>query len=833
MDTNSLRERGHPAQPGRCFGDVLGDHLKSPPTTYESSPFSRLVDDCVSAGLLEAVLPVIPPNAATAAHLLDNRGKIPGQYLGSVWCGLTGWTKHLTTPANVARWRLWPDAGLCIRTAVLRALDIDVEAPELASVLDALVRLRVGPGALVRTRGSSPRLAFLFRVDGPVWKRRFAFRLPGDDEIHAVELLGGGQQLVLAGQHPSGMNYGLEAPGLSGRSFTDIAILTLTQLDELWEEIQATITAAGGQIVQNSATTNYAQQDRKLNPEQTVMREIVRQRERWVPPLLGWGPGKAGEPWRISGDGLGRDDLEEDLAIYPDGIYDFGTERSHDPISLIREFGNVGADGEIEFGGSPEYGERDGQPYAVIGEWDSSVRRPSEGEALAWLSRQLGGPAIPQDATRASAMPALAEAVGQDWEKLEAAIVERHFDQVAADQAPPLRETEVSASTPFVRLTAGRVTPADLLNLPPRQWLYGYKLSRRYVTFLASPGGVGKTAFTFALALACASHKRLLHDTSRRPLRVWLYNLEDDVVELRRRLAVAIKHYSLDPSVLDNIRMNSGRDRRFRIVAAANGALVTQPDYEAVIAEMRREAIDILIVDPFLRSHGVPENENEAQDEVMRLYAQIAEETNAGILLVHHTKKGAVAGELDSLRGGSTQAGGARAAFTLAPMSVEEAEKLGIPDDQRRLHVRIDDAKNNMAPPVARAEWLKLESVSLDNGDAEYPNGDNVQVATAWTPSQVWDGSEAATEQDALAAIEAGIDGERYSIRPQDTERWAGNVLMEMFGCSSGEAKHTLVGWAKSGAIEVRDYHSEEQRKKRKGVFVTETYRPADNDIFG
>lgn len=383
-------------------------------------------------------------------------------------------------------------------------------------------------------------------------------------------------------------------------------------------------------------------------------------------------------------------------------------------------------------------------------------------------------------------------------------------------------------------LISGRVDPSDLIGLPPRQWLYGTKISRRYVTFLASPGGVGKTAYVFAMALAAASSQALLHDAARKPLRVWIYNLEDDIVELRRRLAAAMRHYGLDAAVLDNIRLNSGRDRRFRIVQAKDGQFVVLPDFRGVIDEMRREQVDILIVDPYLRSHGVSENENEAQDEVMRLYADIAEATNAGIVLVHHTKKGAVAGEMDSLRGGSTQGGGARAAFTLSPMASEDAEKLGIPDEERRLYVRMDDAKNNMAPPAQRAEWLKLASVHLGNGTAEYPYGDNVQVATAWTPPSAWEGAEEGSEHKVLAAIESGPSpGERYSVRPQDKDRWVGDALVSLLGCTVGQAKATIEAWLKQGVIEVADYHSAEQRKKRKGVYVRKLPEIVDEDIFG
>lgn len=389
-------------------------------------------------------------------------------------------------------------------------------------------------------------------------------------------------------------------------------------------------------------------------------------------------------------------------------------------------------------------------------------------------------------------------------------------------------------------LEPGRVDFDDLNLLPPRQWLYGYKVSRGYVTFVASPGGVGKTAWVTAAALACCKGEPLLHDKPVRPLKVWLMNLEDDRIEMLRRIKAAVSHYGLDQEVFENLRINSGRDRRFIVAkqqGGEKGSVVAMPDYAAVIEVMRREAIDILIVDPYLRSHGVSENSTEGQDEVMRLYTQIAHETKAGVILVHHFKKGGAGGDMDSMRGSSTQGGSARSVLTLTPMSVEEAAKAGVDEMQRRLHVRIDDAKNNMAPPMAKAEWIKLHSVSLGNGDETYPEGDKVQVATEWKLPGAWDGVSASAlagdtgfpaevdmvELEALKAIDRGpadAVGERFAPKSQAGERWVGNLLVQHFGRSKAQAVEILRVWEKKGWIENVDYMSAAQRKTRKGVAV-------------
>lgn len=370
-------------------------------------------------------------------------------------------------------------------------------------------------------------------------------------------------------------------------------------------------------------------------------------------------------------------------------------------------------------------------------------------------------------------------------------------------------------------LAPGVIRPEDVGFIPPRQWLYGKKLSRKYTGFVASPGGVGKTAWVTTLALACASGRQLLHDKPHHPMRVWMYNLEDDIDELRRRVAAAMRFHDIPESALDNLRLNSGRDRGLKVIKMQNDSLIVQPDADALADCMRREDVELLIVDPFLRSHGVPENSNEAQDEVMRVYASIAQKTNAAILLVHHTKKGASGGDQEGMRGGGTQGGGARSVMMLAPMQAEEANKLGISERKRRLYVRVDDGKNNMAPPVESAEWFHLAGMSLDNGTPEYPEGDSVQVAHPWTPPSATAGLDPSDVDACLVEIIDGMaDGERYSARPQDKTRWAGTLLMDRLGRSPQQAAEIVRAWLQAGALEIREYESKTQRKARKGLFT-------------
>jgi hypothetical protein len=717
----------------------------------------------------KSLLPVVPADGG-----IRNAGKRPGLRNDLGWYGVAARDCVATEPL-IGQWGAM-GAGVGLRCdGQFIAIDIDTLAAEWAAQIRDMALQSLGPAP--RRIGRAPKELLLYRVNEDIGYRQIRFTdgtqqsdgRPGSGLVELLSGAGGSKWFVMHGIHPDTRRPYTWPDGLPAAD--ELTVVTLEQLDAFFALLEAelpVVSRSGSVSVDRAAV----EQD-KLRGDPDLVRSALLATPNDT--------GRIGyDEWVKTAAAL-RGALPDDYALGLD-LFEEWTESAalpHATERADRVFGSI----------SPPFGL--GADYVY-----------SQAERMGgWSGRGL--------------------VVAREWFDAEAAVPQA---LLFPESAPSLFGSEgegAGSAEPAVPLRAGKVEIGDLIGLPPRQWLLGFKVSRRYVTFVASPGGTGKTAWVFASALAAASGRALLHDRPVKPLRVWIYNLEDDLVELRRRLAAALRLHELDPSVLDNIRLNSGRDRRFRIVRQGkDGGFIVLPDYRAIIEEMKREAIDVLVVDPYLRSHGVSENENEAQDEVMRLYAQIAEETNAGVVLVHHTKKGAIAGDMDSLRGGSTQGGGARAAFTLTTMSAEEAGRFGVAEDARRQHVRIDDAKNNMAP-AGRTEWLRLASWNLENASEDYPGGDSVQVATKWTPPDAWEGLEAGSQEGALEAIGEGLEnGERYSVRPQDVDRWVGTMLMQDYGRTPSQAKYMVDQWLQSGVLGVQEYHSPSQRKTRKGLFV-------------
>lgn len=382
-------------------------------------------------------------------------------------------------------------------------------------------------------------------------------------------------------------------------------------------------------------------------------------------------------------------------------------------------------------------------------------------------------------------------------------------------------------------ITASPVDMSQLLKIPPRRWSYGTKLVRGFISILAAPAGVGKSAWSATMALDLASGKATMHDAPRGAQKVWLVNLEDPRDETLRKIAAAMRHpdKGYPEECLQNLFVDSGRDQNFIVAEEPQqGVMVATPQYEQLVREIQARKIDVLVLDPFVRAHHVNENANKSIDYVMDLFAKIADKCDISILLVHHTRKGFVGGDADSVRGSSSMVGAARVAFTLSAMSSEEAAAFNIPQDDRRSFIRVDNAKANLSKSAGDAQWIQLVSVDLCNFSEEYPKGDSVQVAMPWSPPDAWDGIDDKKANEILTAIEEGYideEGHRepYGETKQSKGRWVGYLII---GCtmdgdkptkSEEDAKKIIRKWLKDGYLEKEEYQTK-NRKTASGLVV-------------
>jgi hypothetical protein len=366
--------------------------------------------------------------------------------------------------------------------------------------------------------------------------------------------------------------------------------------------------------------------------------------------------------------------------------------------------------------------------------------------------------------------------------------------------------------------------------IPPREWLYGTRLVRRFVSVLAAPGGVGKSALALGQAASLSTGRPLLGERVHHAAPAWVLNLEDPLEELHRRLAALMRLHNLPRAALEGrIFLHSGRDRRLSIAALSPDGTVVHPDREALIAAASAASVGLIVVDPFVKSHALDENSNPHMDAAATAWAEVADRTGAAVLLVHHVRKGA-GNDVEAARGAKALTDAARSAFLLAPMDAEAGETLGVTAAERWRYVRLDDAKSNLAPRAEQALWYRLESVALGNGTPLYPAGDTVAALSPWKPASPFHGLSPAACNRALDRIAEGpepgvlyaaVRGGRHAVT-----RWAGLVLTEGFGLTVENAARVLAVWLRSGLLIETQYRCPHQRKTRLGLRVVDARRP-------
>ncbi|RUW55067.1 ATPase [Mesorhizobium sp. M1A.F.Ca.ET.072.01.1.1] len=354
----------------------------------------------------------------------------------------------------------------------------------------------------------------------------------------------------------------------------------------------------------------------------------------------------------------------------------------------------------------------------------------------------------------------------------------------------------------------------DPRTLPRREFAFGKHYVRKYVSVTVAPGGLGKTSNSIVEALSMTSSKMLTGTKPDDRLRVWLFNAEDPRDELERRIQAAAKHYNLSPDDMNGyLFVDTGREQELVVaVDDKKGVKIQVPIVEAVVEQIQRHKIDVMIVDPFVSTHSVNENDNGAIDKVAKLWGHIADETNCAIDIVHHLKKlSDREATVEDARGAVSLIGAARSVRVLNRMTAEQATKAGIDRNDRFSYFYITQGKANLTKQDHRADWRKLESVALGNGVGLTSPQDHAGVVTKWDwPSDEEVAETVSAEIKDRVLVTLGNQDHRESAQ---SDEWAGYVLAEAMGVDvvrekvmSAEKKRmkaVLDAWLGSGIISI------------------------------
>lgn len=408
------------------------------------------------------------------------------------------------------------------------------------------------------------------------------------------------------------------------------------------------------------------------------------------------------------------------------------------------------------------------------------------------------------------------------------AVVDDAAMEVVADESVPLAaNSPVVEPDPMLVIAAAanddlssdfgtsrpvKATPfrwIDPKQLPRRDFLYGTHFIRKYVSVTVAPGGLGKTSMSIAESLAMVTGRPLLGDKPPKPLKVWLFNAEDPRDEMSRRIMAAALHYKMKPEDFgDKLFLDTGREQELVIAYDdKRGIKIAIPVVQSVIETIIENKIDVMIIDPFVSTHGVPENDNGAIDKVAKLWAKIADQTNTAIEIVHHVRKteGGRDVSVEDARGAGALIAAARSARVLNRMTEEQAAEAGVNRADRFAYFSVLRGKSNLSAMSGRSEWRKLVSIPLGNGRGMTQPQDHAGVVTEWMwPTIEEVASEVTPDQmsNLLSLLGTGSYKAAANAKP-----WAGEAIAAALGLDIEEkavrkrAAKLLKQWIDEGVL--------------------------------
>jgi hypothetical protein len=364
--------------------------------------------------------------------------------------------------------------------------------------------------------------------------------------------------------------------------------------------------------------------------------------------------------------------------------------------------------------------------------------------------------------------------------------------------------------------------------IPPRQWLLGNQFCRGFISSIVAAGGAGKSALRLLQFISMALGRPLCGQHIFRRSRVLVISLEDDRDELQRRIRAVLDHYRIDRKELKGW-LFCASPKLAKLAEMKRGKRVIGPLEQEIRDAIKRRKPDLISLDPFIKTHGLEENDSGDMDFVCDLIARIAIKFNIAVDSPHHVHKGQMTpGDADSGRGSSGIRDAGRLVYTLVPMSEAEAKIFDIDLENRATYVRLDPAKVNIAARSGKAEWFHIIGQPIGNATTEYPNGDTIQVVEPWSPPDAWKGTSPVVLNAILDDIAAGLpNGQRYSNAPAAAKRTVWPVVQKHYPQKAeGECRTIIHAWLKSGLLYADQYDDPVDYKKRSGLYVDDAKRP-------
>lgn len=261
---------------------------------------------------------------------------VPGEKMPDV----LNWSMISVDEERITGWcdRMRGQNYVGLRCGAIIGVDIDIDNEEVTRALLGDAQFTLGDGP--ERYGKPGRALLMLRADKR-WKKKRIELTDSDGGTHAIEVLAHGQQFVAYGQHHSGRPYTWQNGSPLETPLESLPVVTEAEVVD-WLLNVADLLPAGWTVTGIDARDDDEQFLLNYRPERSedemTPDEVIEQRaligiDAWVLDAFP-GAREYQEGYRVSSKSLGRD-LEEDLQIFPSGIYDFGEERGFSAAGLI------------------------------------------------------------------------------------------------------------------------------------------------------------------------------------------------------------------------------------------------------------------------------------------------------------------------------------------------------------------------------------------------------------------------------------------------------------------------------------------------------------------
>ena len=352
----------------------------------------------------------------------------------------------------------------------------------------------------------------------------------------------------------------------------------------------------------------------------------------------------------------------------------------------------------------------------------------------------------------------------------------------------------------------------DPATLPRLDSLYGGHYYRGEVVATVAPGGVGKSMHSIVEALAMITGKPLLGEPSCGGLRVMLMNYEDSALVLSHRVTAAMLHYKIRPDEITGRLFVESMDSDLMCFAKfaagkRDSVEIVEPAIDALVDAILDDEIDVVIIDPWVSVHQVDGNLSHLVQPIVSAFKAIAQETDAAIEIVAHSRKpnGRELTEDDAL-GSVAFVNKTRDVRVLNKMSEVDATSYGLPAWQAGDYFRVDTPKHTHRRSV-KPVWRQKVSVSLGNsGPGLLDLASEVGVVAEWSPPTLASLVEG-LKPEQIEAIKVAVAGGLDRESPQ-ANAWAGNAVANVLGldvvdkAQKAQAKITLKALVDAGHFE-------------------------------